>query len=136
MAIDMTASQDAQSYLSSWLPILHQYLTIEEESQIIEQFRLSWRPNAQVLWSGILREEAQEWADKHGMQTLTTVMGPLMDKKNPMSPNRKRSGPDWTKSSMGLLQCLHGQYQRVKQSQCCHHLLPKGSTQTGLQASK
>jgi hypothetical protein len=36
-------------------------------------------PVFSVLWSGILRDEAQRWADGHEMQTLTTAMGPLMD---------------------------------------------------------
>jgi hypothetical protein len=41
-AINMTNfSQDAQCYLSSSMPVLRQYLTIEEEKQIIEQFRQS-----------------------------------------------------------------------------------------------
>ena len=100
--IDMTNfSQHAQCYLSSSMPVLRQYLTIEEEKQIIEQFRQSWRPNVQVLWNGILREEAQKWADEHKMQTLTTVMGLLMDKKNPSCPNHDKTKSRWTKYIKG-----------------------------------
>ena len=54
-----------------------------------------------MLRRGILREEAQEWADKHGMQTLTTVIGLLMDKKNPMCLNLKNSKLAWTKYVKG-----------------------------------
>ena len=101
-AVDMTYfPQDALCYLSSSIPVLRQYLTIEEEKQIIEQFRKSWRPNAQVLWSGILREEAQKWAEEHNMQTLTTVMGLLMDKKNPLCPNHDKTRSSWTKYIKG-----------------------------------
>merc|ERR1712014_364307 len=78
------STEDVPCYLSSSMPVLRQYLTIKEEKEIIQQFRRSWRPNAQVLWNGILREEAQKWADEHHMQTLTTVMGLLMNKKDPL----------------------------------------------------
>lgn len=101
-AIDMTNSaQDAPCYLSSSIPVLRQYLTIEEEKEIIEQFRRSWRPNAQVLWTGIPREEAQKWADEHNMQTLTTVMGLLMNKKDPLCPNHDKSKSNWTRYIKG-----------------------------------
>ena len=83
------------------MPVLRQYLTIEEEKQIIEQFRQSWRPNVQVLWNGVLREEAQKWADEHNMQTLTTVMGLLMDKKNPSCPNHDKTKSSWTRYIKG-----------------------------------
>jgi hypothetical protein len=83
------------------MPVLRQYLTIEEEKQIIEQFRQSWRPNVQVLWNGVLREEAQKWADEHNMQTLTTVMGLLMDKKNPLCPNHDKTKSCWTRYIKG-----------------------------------
>ncbi|KAF5848980.1 hypothetical protein GGP41_010118 [Bipolaris sorokiniana] len=110
-AVDMTYfPQDALCYLSSSIPVLRQYLTIEEEKQIIEQFRKSWRPNAQVLWSGILREEAQKWAEEHNMQTLTTVMGLLMDKKNPLCPNHDKTRSSWTKYIKGasaVFACVH-----------------------------
>jgi hypothetical protein len=97
-ATDMTYfPQDARCYLSSSMPVLRQYLTLEEEKQIIEQFRQLWRPNAQVLWNGIPREKAQKWADEHHMQTLTTVMGLLMDKKNPLCPNHNKTKSSWTK---------------------------------------
>ncbi|KGQ00967.1 hypothetical protein PAAG_12340 [Paracoccidioides lutzii Pb01] len=41
------------------------YLTIEEEDQISQQFqRDTWGRNRQVMWSGVPRELAQEWADE------------------------------------------------------------------------
>jgi hypothetical protein len=62
------------------MALVPQYLSAEEEAQIHRQFQGdTWRRNKQVLWSGILRDEAQRWADGHEMQTLTTAMGPLMD---------------------------------------------------------
>jgi hypothetical protein len=39
-----------------------------------------WQEDSQVLWTGIPRDYAQKWADERGKQTLTTVMGPLMQK--------------------------------------------------------
>jgi hypothetical protein len=60
--------------------ILRQYLSLQEAVQILEQFQSdNWLTNGQVLWSGMLREQAQQWADRHRLQTLTTAMGPLMD---------------------------------------------------------
>ncbi|KAE8367497.1 hypothetical protein BDV27DRAFT_154930 [Aspergillus caelatus] len=59
------------------------FLTSEEKNTITRQFQGdSWRPNRQVLWTGIPKAHAQRWAEKHGMQTLTTAMGPLMAKEN------------------------------------------------------
>jgi hypothetical protein len=84
------------------LPTLLEYLTIEEESQIHQQFLGSqWRPNSQVLWSGLLREEAQNWADEHDLQTLTTVMGPLMNSKDPLCPKGRKSKQQWSKYIKG-----------------------------------
>ncbi|KAH6699048.1 hypothetical protein BKA61DRAFT_216046 [Leptodontidium sp. MPI-SDFR-AT-0119] len=76
-----------------------QYLTAGEEARIHQQFQGElWRRNNQVLWSGILREEAQRWADEHDMQTLTTAMGPLMDLSHPLClRNQKSSKAAWSK---------------------------------------
>lgn len=41
------------------------------------------------------REEAQEWADKHHLQTLTTAMGPLMNGKHPDCLKSKKSRHQW-----------------------------------------
>ena len=92
----------AQSSPSSWMPTLLEYLTIEEESQICHQFLGSqWRPNSQVLWSGLSREEVQKWADEHNMQTLTTVMGPLMNPKDPSCLKGRKSKMQWSKYIKG-----------------------------------
>lgn len=98
-------------------------LTIEEKEQINNQFQGdTWRLNGQVLWTGIQRNEAQLWADKHRMQTLTTAMGPLMEDKHPHCLRRKKSAsamfawhitksqrvtvlsppPPWTRNPCGL----------------------------------
>jgi len=62
------------------MALFPQYLTTDEEAQIHQQFQGDiWRCNNQVLWSGILRDEAQRWADE-----LTTAMGPLMDLSHPL----------------------------------------------------
>jgi hypothetical protein len=45
-----------------------QYLTIEEELQIRQQFHNTWRWNNQVMWSGMSRDYAQAWADEHEWQ--------------------------------------------------------------------
>ncbi|KAH8728861.1 hypothetical protein GQ44DRAFT_608204 [Phaeosphaeriaceae sp. PMI808] len=88
--------------LSALISNLREYLTIEEESQIHQRFLGSqWTPNSQVLWSGITRETAQGWADKHNMQTLTTAMGPLMDKNAPLCLKRRKSKVNWSKYMKG-----------------------------------
>jgi hypothetical protein len=73
---------DQQSAQTPLVRILRQYLSVQEALQILEQFQSNdWIPNGHVLWSGIPREKAQEWADRHRLQTLTTEMGRLMDVK-------------------------------------------------------
>jgi hypothetical protein len=78
-----------------------QYLTIEEELQICQQFHNSWRWNNQVMWSGMQREYAQAWADKHDMATLTTAMGPLMAPEHPLCLKRQKSSGAWSKYIKG-----------------------------------
>lgn len=72
-----------------------QYLTVEEELQICQQFHSTWRLNSQVMWSGMLREHAQKWADEHNMVTLTTAMAPLMAPENPLCLKRQKSSSAW-----------------------------------------
>lgn len=88
--------QNAQSNLSSLIPILETYLTLEDETQILQQLDGEWRRNEQVLWTGIPREKAQIWADEHHMQTLTTAMGPLMQKESPSTRKKKKSNAQWS----------------------------------------
>jgi hypothetical protein len=68
-----------------------QYSTIEEELQFRQQFHNTWRWNNQVMWSGMQREYAQAWADKHDMATLTTAMGPLMNPEHPLCLKRQKN---------------------------------------------
>ncbi|KAH6876418.1 hypothetical protein B0T10DRAFT_532741 [Thelonectria olida] len=77
--------------------LLRQYVTTEEEEQIIRQFQLACIPGRQVLWTGMFRNQAQKWADDHGMQTLTTAMGSLMDPKDPECPQHFKTGKAWSK---------------------------------------
>jgi hypothetical protein len=89
--------EDIQELVSSVLNI-RGFLTLEEESRIHRQFRnCSWIPDHQVLWSGMLREQAQSWADERGMQTLTTAMGPLMDPRVSSCPKNGKSGKAWSR---------------------------------------
>ncbi|KAJ6137215.1 hypothetical protein N7471_003701 [Penicillium samsonianum] len=70
--VTVTRAKDTGNHTTKGL-----YVTVEEAIRIIQQFRSSyWHKDRQVLWSGMLRENAQKWADEHEMQTLTTAMGP------------------------------------------------------------
>jgi hypothetical protein len=82
-------------------PVFLQYLTIEEQLQIGQQFHDTWRRNNQVLWSGMLREDAQRWADAHDMETLTTAMGPLMTPNHPQCLRTRKSEKGWSKYMKG-----------------------------------
>jgi hypothetical protein len=76
--------------------ILQEYLTTEDEIQILQQIDGEWRRNEQVLWTGIPREKAQAWADEHHMQTLTTAMGPLMAKDSSSTLEKKKGNKKWS----------------------------------------
>ncbi|OAQ78545.1 hypothetical protein VFPBJ_06666 [Purpureocillium lilacinum] len=76
---------------------IHAWLTVKEEKEIRQQFQKACVRNRQVLWSGMLGEVAQEWADEHGFQTLTTAMGPLMDPNSPTCPKHKKGLKSWPK---------------------------------------
>jgi hypothetical protein len=77
---------------------ISQYLSVQEAVQIFKLFHSNnWIPNGQVLWSGIPRRTAQEWADKHHLQTLTTAMGRLMDENHPDCPRWKKTYQQWSK---------------------------------------
>ncbi|KAH7131846.1 hypothetical protein B0J11DRAFT_209448 [Dendryphion nanum] len=90
-----------QCALSTLIPVLSTYLTIEEEAAILAQFKRVWRCDKQLLWSGLSYDIVQSWAKRHEIQTLTVAMGPLMDKENP-SCRRKTKGPkDWSKYIKG-----------------------------------
>lgn len=76
---------------------IRQNLTRDEADAIFKQFKKSFIPNRQVLWTGMTRNSAQRWADTQGMQTLTTAMGPYMDCNNQLCPKRGKTAAAWTK---------------------------------------
>ncbi|KAB5581237.1 hypothetical protein GE09DRAFT_1256600 [Coniochaeta sp. 2T2.1] len=92
-------------------------LTLEEAVQICRRFRdNAWRLDTQVMWTGMLREHAQRWADGHMMQTLTTAMGPLRDPEHPSCLRRKKSAPAWSryvKGASALFACHISRGKRV-----------------------
>jgi hypothetical protein len=84
------------------MALVPQYLGVDEEAQIHRQFQGdTWRRNDQVLWSGIMRDEAQRWTDEHEIQTLTTAMGPLMDLSHPLCLRNQISSDAWSKYVKG-----------------------------------
>ena len=81
---------------------LHQDLTTAEAIQICERFQgTAWRPGRQVMWSGVPRAIVQQWADAHGMQTLTTAMGPLMVHDHPQCRHLHKSKQRWSRYMHG-----------------------------------
>lgn len=81
---------------SASFPFSNQYLTIEEEAQICQQFKgKTWCRNKQVLWTGVPRQHAQKWADERDMQTLMMAMGPLMDPEHPLCLKSQKSEIAW-----------------------------------------
>lgn len=78
------------------------FLTTEERNAINHQFEDdSWCRNCQVLWTGIPRDHAQRWAEKHDMQTLTTAMGPLMAKDSKHCLATQKSKRQWSQYIKG-----------------------------------
>ncbi|KAK2054173.1 hypothetical protein LY76DRAFT_580470 [Colletotrichum caudatum] len=75
--------------------ICPKYLTTNEANEIRVQFDEVWQDNNQVLWSGTDYFKTKDWASKHGLQTLTVCMGPLMETGNPKC-RRKSSFRSWT----------------------------------------
>jgi hypothetical protein len=87
-----------ESLLNSLEPTLRQFMTNDEELQIHRQFQgRQWRPNRQVLWTGIDREIGQMWTNAHDMQTLTTAMGPLMDPSDASCVRGRKNKHAWSK---------------------------------------
>jgi hypothetical protein len=78
------------------------YLTREEAEQIIARFMEIPRSyDRLVFWTGILREWVQQWADEHGMLTLTSAPGPLMDRKDQRCLRRIKKPRKWSKYIKG-----------------------------------
>ncbi|EWG54969.1 hypothetical protein FVEG_17437 [Fusarium verticillioides 7600] len=70
--------------------LIRQWLIDDEAEKILSRFQNACIPNRQVLWSGMLREQAQQWADAHGLQTLTTALGPLLYHGDPSPQTQAR----------------------------------------------
>lgn len=78
------------------------YLTREEAEKIIERFKqIPQSYNRLVFWTGIPREWVQQWADDHSMLTLTSAMGPLMDRKDQRCLRRIKKPKKWSKYIKG-----------------------------------
>ncbi|KAL9560764.1 hypothetical protein ACKAV7_015081 [Fusarium commune] len=58
--------------------LIRRWLTDKEADNILSRFQEACIPSRQVFWSGMFRGQAQQWADAHGLQTLTTALGPLL----------------------------------------------------------
>ena len=77
-------------------PSLLQYISGDEALEIAQQIEKVLLPGKQVMWSGVPREYVQEWADQRGLQTFTTAMGPLMDKKHPCCRRKDKTVSEWS----------------------------------------
>lgn len=69
------------------------YLTRKEADQIIAQFHdIPQSSDRLLFWTSVPRNWAQNWADEHGLLTLTSAMGPLVDarERNVRNPGRER----------------------------------------------
>ncbi|KAJ5240379.1 uncharacterized protein N7469_001970 [Penicillium citrinum] len=81
---------------------LRKFLSILEARQICHQFHTDhWQQGCQVMWSGLCRQVVQTWADRHGMQTLTTAMGPLMEHEHPQCLWSQKSDKQWSRYMKG-----------------------------------
>ncbi|KAJ9654440.1 hypothetical protein H2198_006520 [Neophaeococcomyces mojaviensis] len=93
--------QDAADHPSPHLPVTDN-LTSEEEAEIREQLCSSdWNEDGQVMWSGVPKDKAQQWANRHGLQTLTDAMGPLMRPEDPQCHRSDKSAKEWSKYIKG-----------------------------------
>jgi hypothetical protein len=78
------------------------YLTREEAEQIIEWFKeIPQSYDRLVFWTGIPREWVQQWADDHSMLTLTSAMGPLMDRTDQRCLRLIKKPKKWSKYIKG-----------------------------------
>jgi hypothetical protein len=91
-----------QTRLLSPEPDFLQFLTKQEADEIHEQFQsLPFLPGNQVMWTGVPQTLVQRWSDENGMKTLTTSMGPLMDKKHPSCPRLSKNKRQWRRYIKG-----------------------------------
>lgn len=54
-----------------------------------------------VFWNGMPRECAQRWANDHGMLTLSSAMGPLMDIAHSSCPKPQKTKKQWRRYVKG-----------------------------------
>jgi hypothetical protein len=98
-------SNISEAQTDEFLPVSDndlEYLTQDEAEQIIARFMDIPRSyDRLVFWTGIPREWVQQWADEHGMLTLTSAMGPLMDRKDPRCLRRYKELEEWSKYIKG-----------------------------------
>ena len=86
---------------SCWDPT--QYLTdldIETIHARLENLAPSSRDRL-LFWNGMPREHAQRWADDHGMFTLSSAMGPLMDSAYSSCPKWQKTKKQWKRYIKG-----------------------------------
>lgn len=77
-------------------------LSQAEVEEIMAQFMKATNASGRlVFWSGMPRERAQQWADDHDMLTLSTMMGPLMDKSSSRCPKHRKGRKQWRKYIKG-----------------------------------
>jgi hypothetical protein len=78
------------------------YLTRQEAEQIIERFKgIPQSYDRLAFWTGIPREWVQQWADDHDMLTLTSAIGPLMDRKDQRCLRRIKKSRKWSEYIKG-----------------------------------
>ncbi|KAF5716155.1 nitrogen assimilation transcription factor nit-4 [Fusarium mundagurra] len=70
--------------------LIRRWLTDQEADKILSRFQNSCIPNRQVFWSGMWRADAQQWAEAHGLQTLTMALGPLLYRGDPSHQTQAR----------------------------------------------
>jgi hypothetical protein len=79
-----------------------EYLSREEADNIIARFEgIPSSLDTLLFWTGLPREWAQRWADEHGMLTLTSAMGPLMDIAHPQCLKGTKKSEDWSRYVKG-----------------------------------
>lgn len=92
--------EDNDSYGSKHLYLGSDHLkypNCDEVEQIKQRFlKVGLKLGCQVMWSGVPREWAQRWADRNDMQTLTTVMGPLMNTCHTAYQKNQKSREEWS----------------------------------------
>lgn len=78
------------------------YLTLEEAEQIIDRFKeIPHSSNRLLFWTGIPKSWVQQWAGEHGLLTLTSAMGPLMDNSDPRCLRCAKTPRQWSKYIKG-----------------------------------